>query len=152
MYDRIRIQFHLGFCHRTKSFQNTSELGRTLHFKPEISKGIRLIKFIFRLLSIGVINGSLPTREVYQYHRWDFMQKYHPRRKEWGSFIKPTTKNTQKKLKKGAPDPSIWRKILSPRRRRATEANLTTKIWNSQSLLLIVLFLPHSKTWAKKYP
>ena len=27
---------------------------------------------IFRLLSIGVINGSLPTREVYQYHRWDF--------------------------------------------------------------------------------
>ena len=34
--------------------------------------------FIFRsrLLSIGVINGSLPTREVYQYHRWEFCGKF----------------------------------------------------------------------------
>ena len=55
-----------------------------------------ILSYFFRLLSIGVINGSLPTREVYQYHRW--RKKYTPLPPEFpgnspGKFLLPICTN-----------------------------------------------------------
>ena len=61
---------------------------------------------IFRLLSIGVINGSLPTREVYQYHRWDFDRKI------WRHFLTTNCKISSTLLLSKEENSEEFKKII----------------------------------------
>lgn len=112
------------------------------------------MSYFFRLLSIGVINGSLPTREVYQYHRWIGRKKkqenkFSPPTPYFPSLGKKISSHGMKNLL--IPDDNKFvpiadkKKFFSPKQSQSVRPKL------SAILMYIKIFLPQTTKIYKNY-
>ena len=117
------------------------------HFWPFLT----IFVLFFRLLSIGVINGSLPTREVYQYHRWIGRKKEEKNLPPYSIFSLPLKKISSHGMKNLLiPDDNKFvpiadkKKFFSPKQSQSVRPKL------SAILMYIKIFLPQTTKIYKK--